>query len=63
MNIGRAKEILESADNIVVTYEGSRVLIQHVDEREKTARIFWRENPEQEKTVPVMNLIEEETLR
>lgn len=63
MNIGRAKEILESADNIVVTYEGSRVMIQHVDEREKTARIFWRENPEQEQTVPVMNLIEEETLR
>lgn len=59
MNVGRAKEIMESADNITVTYEGSRVIIQNVDEKQKTARIYWRESPEQERTVPVLNLIEE----
>ncbi|WP_059171812.1 H-type small acid-soluble spore protein [Bacillus sp. FJAT-27445] len=59
MNVGRAKEIMESADNITVTYEGSRVIIQNVDEKQKTARIYWREIPEQERTVPVLNLIEE----
>lgn len=59
MNVGRAKEIMESADNITVTYEGSRVIIQNVDEKQKTARIYWRESPEQESTVPVLNLIEE----
>ncbi|WP_409272544.1 H-type small acid-soluble spore protein [Neobacillus sp. SCS-31] len=59
MNVGRAKEIMESADNITVTYEGSRVIIQNVDEKQKTARIYWRDSPEQERTVPVLNLIEE----
>ncbi|RDU37453.1 H-type small acid-soluble spore protein [Neobacillus piezotolerans] len=59
MNVGRAKEIMESADNIKVTYEGSGVIIQNVDEKQRTARIYWRESPEQERTVPVLNLIEE----
>ncbi|WP_053368419.1 H-type small acid-soluble spore protein [Bacillus sp. FJAT-27245] len=59
MNVGRAKEIMESADNITVTYEGSRVIIQNIDEKQKTARIYWRDSPEQERTVPVLNLIEE----
>ncbi|WP_316570617.1 H-type small acid-soluble spore protein [Neobacillus sp. YIM B06451] len=59
MNVGRAKEIMESADNITVTYEGSRVIIQNVDEKQKKARIYWRDSPEQERTVPVLNLIEE----
>jgi small acid-soluble spore protein H (minor) len=59
MNVGRAKEIMESADNINVTYEGKRVLIQNVDEAAKMARIYWKENPEQERDVPVLNLIEE----
>ncbi|WP_043930104.1 H-type small acid-soluble spore protein [Bacillus sp. EB01] len=59
MNVGRAKEIMESADNINVTYEGKRVLIQNVDETAKMARIYWKENPEQERDVPVLNLIED----
>ncbi|WP_026572644.1 H-type small acid-soluble spore protein [Bacillus sp. UNC438CL73TsuS30] len=60
MNIGRAKEIVESADVIHVTYEGNPVIIQHVDEAAKTARIYSRTNPEEERDVPVLNLIEEQ---
>jgi small acid-soluble spore protein H (minor) len=59
MNVGRAKEIVESADMIPVSYEGDPVIIQHVDEASKMARIYYRKNPEQEKDVPVLNLIEE----
>jgi small acid-soluble spore protein H (minor) len=59
MNIGRAKEILESADMINVTYDGTPVIIQHVDEATKMARIYTRKEPENERDVPVLNLIEE----
>lgn len=59
MNVGRAKEILESADMVNVTYNGAPVIIQHVDEAAKMARIYSRKNPEQEQDVPVLNLIEE----
>lgn len=59
MNVGRAKEILESADIINVTYDGTPVIIQHIDETTKMARIYSRKNPEEERDVPVLNLIEE----
>ncbi|MEH7115847.1 H-type small acid-soluble spore protein [Neobacillus vireti] len=59
MNVGRAKEILESADMINVTYDGNPVIIQHVDEATKMARIYSRKDPENETDVPVLNLIEE----
>jgi small acid-soluble spore protein H (minor) len=59
MNVGRAKEILESADMINVTYDGTLVIIQHVDENTKMARIYTRQDPENERDVPVLNLIEE----
>ena len=59
MNVGRAKEILESADMINVTYDGTPVIIQHVDENTKMARIYTRQDPEKERDVPVLNLIEE----
>lgn len=59
MNIGRAKEIAESAEMINVTYEGTPVIIQHVDENTKMARIYSRQDPENEREVPVLNLIEE----
>ncbi|WP_066310166.1 H-type small acid-soluble spore protein [Bacillus sp. FJAT-29814] len=59
MNVGRAKEILDSADMINVTYEGTPVIIQHVDETTKMARIYSRKEPENEQDVPVLNLIEE----
>lgn len=59
MNVGRAKEIAESADMINVTYEGTPVIIQHVDEATKMARIYSKIDPENERDVPVLNLIEE----
>ncbi|MEH7106226.1 MULTISPECIES: H-type small acid-soluble spore protein [Bacillaceae] len=59
MNVGRAKEILESADMINVTYEGTPVIIQHVDESTKMARIYTKKEPDHEQDVPVLNLIEE----
>ncbi|NRD77220.1 H-type small acid-soluble spore protein [Bacillus sp. BRMEA1] len=59
MNVGRAKEILESADMIHVSYEGTPVIIQHVDEATKMARIYSRKDPENEKDVPILHLIEE----
>lgn len=59
MNVGRAKEILESLNVINVTYDGTPVIIQHVDEKTKMARIYSRTNPDEEKDVPVLNLIEE----
>ena len=59
MNVGRAKEIVESADMISVTYEGTPVIIQHVDEGTQMARIYSRKDPDNERDVPVLNLIEE----
>ena len=59
MNVGRAKEIAESAEIIKVTYEGTPVIIQHVDEKEKMARIYSKSEPDLERDVPILNLIEE----
>jgi small acid-soluble spore protein H (minor) len=59
MNVGRAKEILESMDMVNVTYDGTPVIIQNVDEKTKMARIYSRTKPDDEHDVPVLNLIEE----
>jgi small acid-soluble spore protein H (minor) len=59
MNVGRAKEISESLEMINVTYEGTPVIIQHVDDHTKMARIYSKSDPENEREVPVLNLIEE----
>ena len=59
MNVGRAKEIVESADIVNVTYDGTPVIIQHVDETTKMARIYTKKDPDHEQDVPVLNLIEE----
>jgi small acid-soluble spore protein H (minor) len=59
MNVGRAKEIADSLEMINVTYEGMPVIIQHVDDHTKMARIYAKSDPENEREVPVLNLIEE----
>lgn len=59
VNVRRAIEILESVEVHNVSYEGNPVIIQHVDENTKMARIYSRSNPSEEKDVPVLNLIEE----
>jgi small acid-soluble spore protein H (minor) len=59
MQITRAKQIAESGEIVPVTYEGKLVLIQHVDEKNETARIYEKENPENEMEVPIRLLREE----
>lgn len=44
---------------IAVTYEGTPVIIQHVDDNTKMARVYAKSDPENELEVPVLNLIEE----
>lgn len=60
MNISRAKEIAESAEVHNVSYLGDPVIIQHVDEKTKMARVYSKQNPENEQEVPILQLIEEE---
>ncbi|MGP7815874.1 H-type small acid-soluble spore protein [Niallia sp. 01092] len=60
MNIGRAIEIMTTGDIINVRYQGESVIIQHVDENAKTARIYPKANPDQEMEVNVQQLSEEQ---
>lgn len=59
MNIGRAKEIAESAEMIHITYKDESVIIQHVDVQKEMATIYAKSNPDNEYEVPVLYLIEE----
>lgn len=58
MNIQRAKEIAESGVLANIQYNGQRIYIQHVDEQKGTARIYPLDDPENEKEVPVEQLLE-----
>ncbi|WP_134703568.1 small acid-soluble spore protein H [Ammoniphilus sp. YIM 78166] len=58
MNIQRANEIAESPVMRHVTFNGTPVYIQHVDENNETARIFPLDEPQNEQEVPVAQLIE-----
>ncbi|AIQ12215.1 small acid-soluble spore protein H [Paenibacillus durus] len=58
MNTQRAQEIAASPIMEHVTYEGTPIYIQHVDENTGMARIYPLDRPENEQTVPVRSLIE-----
>lgn len=58
MNIGRAKQIVASKEEIPVFYQGEPIWIQRVDEERGTARIYPLGQPEQEQEVPVHQLEE-----
>lgn len=58
MNTQRAKEITEAPEMIQVTYHGKPIYIQHVDEKNETARIYPLDDPSQEKSVSVAQLTE-----
>ncbi|NGM83121.1 small acid-soluble spore protein H [Paenibacillus sp. 7124] len=58
MNTQRAQEIAASPIMENVTYEGTPIYIQHVDGNTGMARIYPLNQPENEQTVPVGNLIE-----
>ncbi|MCR6098703.1 H-type small acid-soluble spore protein [Salipaludibacillus agaradhaerens] len=61
MDKQRAEEIAHSPDMKHVTYNGTPIYIQHVDDVTDTARIFSLTQPENEFDVPVTSLIEENT--
>jgi small acid-soluble spore protein H (minor) len=59
MNVKRAREIVQSKDTITVTYQGTKVWIDGVDENSATARIHVENNPDEEKVVAV-DLLQEQ---
>ena len=59
MDVHRAKAIASSPETVNVSYYGVPVYIQHVNASAGTARIFHRDNPEQEQPVPIDSLSEE----
>ncbi|PTX52192.1 small acid-soluble spore protein H (minor) [Melghirimyces profundicolus] len=58
MNILRARQIVESPQEIEVHHNGVPVWIQNLDESRETARVYTRNQPDDEKTVPVEELRE-----
>jgi small acid-soluble spore protein H (minor) len=58
MNVNRAQQILESAKEIEVQYNGTSIWIQNINNNDGTARVYPRENPENEMTVNVQELQE-----
>jgi small acid-soluble spore protein H (minor) len=59
MDNQRAKEIASSPVMENVTYEGTPIYIQHVNEQNGTARIYPLGQPENEQEVPLTSLIEQ----
>lgn len=58
MNTQRAKEIAESPVMANVTYNGSPIYIQNVDDSNELARIYLLDDPQNEKEVAIKDLIE-----
>jgi small acid-soluble spore protein H (minor) len=58
MNIQRAQEIATSPVMANVTYNGTPIYIQHVDENNETARIYPLNEPQNEQDVPLNSLNE-----
>jgi len=58
MNKQRAQEIAVSPVMAHVTYNEVPVYIQHVDEKNETARIYPLDEPENEQVVALDSLIE-----
>ena len=59
MNTQRAQEISESMKDVQVMFNGTPVWIQHVNHEDATARVYKADNPEEEMTVPVDQLMEQ----
>lgn len=58
MNAARAQQIVDAPEEITVLYQDVPVWIQHVNESEGTARVYTRDNPEDEQVVPIAQLRE-----
>jgi small acid-soluble spore protein H (minor) len=59
MNKQRAQEIAASSVMANVTYNGTPIYIQEVDEKNETARIYPLDKPENEQEVSLNNLLEQ----
>lgn len=59
MNSQRAKEIVASPSMVDVICDGVPIYIQHVDEKNETARIYPLGQPENEKEVALSQLNEQ----
>ncbi|MFG6113850.1 H-type small acid-soluble spore protein [Halobacillus sp. MO56] len=59
MQTHRAIEITEAPTMIDVTYNGVPIYIQHVDEKNETARIYPLDSPEEEMEVGLRGLQEQ----
>lgn len=59
MNKQRAQEIAASSVMANVTYNGTPIYIQDVDEKNETARIYPLDQPENEQEVSLNNLLEQ----
>ena len=60
MNAQRAQEIASSPVMANVTYQGMPIYIQNVDEKNETARIYPLDEPENEQSVPLNSLVEQD---
>ncbi|MBM7649082.1 small acid-soluble spore protein H (minor) [Bacillus ectoiniformans] len=58
MNVQRAKEIAESPIMANVLFNGVPVYIQHVDDEEATARVYPLDQPENEYSIALDQLVE-----
>jgi small acid-soluble spore protein H (minor) len=59
LNNQRAQEIAVSPVMANVTYNGTPIYIQNVDDKNETARIYPLSHPENEQEVPLSSLVEE----
>ena len=58
MNSQRAKDIIASSDMITVTYNGTPVYLENVNDKNSTAKIHYISYPENRQEVPLDNLVE-----
>lgn len=58
MHVQRAQEIAASPVMANVTFNGERIYIQNVDDRNETARVYPLDQPEKEQTVSLNELTE-----
>jgi small acid-soluble spore protein H (minor) len=59
MNVNRAEQIINAGEEIVVHYNGVPVWIQTIDKNAKTARVYTREQPDDEHVIPLDKLTEQ----
>lgn len=59
MDPKRAKDIISSPNMINVTYHGTPVYLENVNESSGTASVHPLNQPEKKQVVPLANLVEE----